>query len=105
MTQTDGKIYHALRLEEAILSKWLYYLSNVQIQCNPYHKLPTAIFTDLKENILKFLWEHKRPWIAKAILRKKNGAGGNSASWLQMILQSCSHQKSMVLSQKNKTEI
>ena len=25
MTQTDGKIYHALGLEESILSKWLYY--------------------------------------------------------------------------------
>ena len=25
MTQTDGEIYHALRLKESILSKWLYY--------------------------------------------------------------------------------
>ena len=25
MTQTDGKIYHILRLEESILSKWVYY--------------------------------------------------------------------------------
>ena len=22
---TDGKIYHVLRLEESVLSKWLYY--------------------------------------------------------------------------------
>ena len=25
MTQIDGKIYHVLRLEESMLSKWLYY--------------------------------------------------------------------------------
>ena len=25
MTQTDGKIYHALGLEDSMLSKWLYY--------------------------------------------------------------------------------
>ena len=38
-------------------------------------KLPMAFFTELEKNFSQFLWKHIRPWIAKAVLRKKNGAG------------------------------
>ena len=50
---------------------------NLQIQCNPY-QITTGIFHRTKQKISQFIWKHKRPWLAKAVLRKKNGAGGTN---------------------------
>ena len=48
---------------------------NLLIQCNSY-QIPNDIFPKTKYKIFKFVWKHKRLQIAKAILKKKNGAGG-----------------------------
>ena len=47
---------------------------NLQIQCVILIKLQMAFFTELEQNISQFIWNYG-PWIAKAVLRKKNGAG------------------------------
>ena len=39
-------------------------------------KILIAFFIAPEQTILKFVWKHKRPQIAKITLRKKNGAGG-----------------------------
>ena len=44
-------------------------------QCDPY-QITNGIFQELEQKISQFIWKHRRPQIAKAVMRKKNGAGG-----------------------------
>ena len=43
-------------------------------------KLSMTFFKEVEQKISKFIWKHKRPQIAKGVLRKKNGAGRISLS-------------------------
>ena len=77
MIQTDGEIYHDSWIRRININKITVLPNTVYRFSASSIRLPMAFFFHrIRTKIVQFVWKHKRPQIAKAILKKKNGAGG-----------------------------
>ena len=56
----------------AILSNAIYRFNAINI------KIPTQFFNELERAICKFIWNYKKPRIAKTVLQDKRTSGGNT---------------------------
>ena len=74
---------------------------NLQIQCNPY-QITNGIFHRTRTKNFTIHMETQKTLNNQSSLEKEESSWRNQPSWLQIILQSYSHQDSIVLAQKQK---
>ena len=75
--------------------------SNLEIQCNPY-QAANGIFHRTRRNNFTICMEIQKTLNSQSNLEKEEWNRTNQPAWLQTLLQSHSHQESMVLAQRQK---
>ena len=73
--------------------------SNLQIQCNPY-QATRSIFQRARTNNFTIGMEKQKTSNSQSNLEKEEWNWRNQPAWLQALLQSHSHQDSMVVAQR-----
>ena len=74
---------------------------NLQVQCDPY-QITNAIFHRTRTKKFTVHMESQKTVNSQSSLEKEEWSWRNQSFWLEIILQSYSHQDSMVLAPKQK---
>jgi hypothetical protein len=77
----------------AILPNAIYVFNTIPIE------IPMTFCTEIEKTIMRYIWKHKRPETANALLSKMPNAGGITISYFKTILQCHNNKNSMVSAQ------